>query len=52
MTLRGTTHMHLYIDLHAFMNAANMLLNNMSNSSHTLQIEYSQDLARIFNIFF
>ena len=48
----GRYHIHTSVYVHAFMNAANMLLINMSDSSHTLQIEYSQDLARICNIHF
>ena len=47
----GGTNIHASVYVQAFMNAANMLVINMNNSSHTLQVEYSPDLARICNIF-
>ena len=35
----GRYHIHASVYVHTFMIAANIVLNNMSNSSHALQID-------------
>ena len=45
----GRYHIHASVYVQAFMNTANMLLINMSDSSDTLQ-EIRQDLVRTWNI--
>ena len=45
----GRYHIHASVYVHAFMNTANMLVINMSDSSHTLQKKTRQDCVRIWN---